>query len=128
MAYVVLQRHGVADWLATVAALPVLFDPGQLMLEQLIMSDMLGLFLMMASLTVLLVRRMPSIPRSAVAGVLMALSALVRPTVLPLIILVPLFLGGTAGMAPGRRRVARRVLCPWWRTGCGSTPSGARSA
>ena len=29
MVYLVLQRHGVADWLATVAALPVLFDPGQ---------------------------------------------------------------------------------------------------
>ena len=45
MVYLILQRHGVADWLATVATLPVLFDPGQLMLEQLIMSDMLGLFL-----------------------------------------------------------------------------------
>jgi hypothetical protein len=92
MVYVILQRHGVADWLATVATLPVLFDPGQLMLEQLIMSDMLGMFLLMASLTVLLVRRMPSVPRAAIAGALMALSALVRPTVLPLIILIPLFL------------------------------------
>lgn len=92
MVYLVLQRHGVADWLATVAALPVLFDPGQLMLEQLIMSDMLGLFLLIASLTVLLLRRMPSVWRSATAGVLMGLSALVRPTVLPLILLVPLFL------------------------------------
>jgi len=92
MAYLILQRHGVADWLATVAALPVLFDPGQLMLEQLIMSDLLGLFLLMASLTVLLLRRMPSVWRSAAAGGLMALSALVRPTVLPLILLVPLFL------------------------------------
>ena len=92
MVYLVLQRHGVADWLATVAALPVLFDPGQLMLEQLIMSDMLGLFLLIASLTVLLLRRMPSVWRSATAGVLMGFSALVRPTVLPLILLVPLFL------------------------------------
>jgi hypothetical protein len=92
MAYLILQRHGVADWLATVATLPVLFDPGQLMLEQLIMSDTLGLFLLMASLAVLLVRRMPSVGRSAAAGGLMALSALVRPTVLPLIVLVPLFL------------------------------------
>jgi hypothetical protein len=92
MVYVVLRRHGVADWLGTVAALPVLFDPGQLMLEQLIMSDLLGLFLLMASLTVLLVRRMPSVWRSATAGLLMGLSALVRPTVLPLIVLIPLFL------------------------------------
>jgi hypothetical protein len=92
MVYRILQRHGVADWLATVAALPVLFDPGQLMLEQLIMSDLLGLFLMMASLAVLLLRRMPSVWRSATAGALMGLSALVRPTVLPLIVLIPLFL------------------------------------
>ena len=92
MVYLVLQRYGVADWLATLAALPVLFDPGQLMLEQLIMSDLLGLFLMMASLAVLLLRRMPSVWRSATAGVLMGVSALVRPTVLPLIVLIPLFL------------------------------------
>lgn len=100
MVYLILQRHGVADWLATVAALPVLFDPGQLMLEQLIMSDMLGLFLMMASLAVLLLRRVPSVWRAAAAGVLMGLSALVRPTVLPLIILVPVFLLARRGWRP----------------------------
>lgn len=92
LGYLILQRHGVADWLATVAMLPVLFDPGQLMLEQLVMSDTLGLLLLMASLAVLLLRPVPSVWRCATAGVLMGLSALVRPTVLPLIVLVPLFL------------------------------------
>lgn len=107
MVYLILYRRGVSPWLATLATLPVLFDPGQLMLEHLIMSDLLGFFLMMASLALLLLRRMPTVWRSAGAGVLMGASALVRPTVLPLIILIPLYLLALRG---GWRRAGAALL------------------
>ena len=51
-----LRRWGVRSWIATLAALPVLFGPAQLMLEQLVMADMLALLLMMAAFAVLLLR------------------------------------------------------------------------
>jgi hypothetical protein len=107
MVYLVLYRRGVAAWLATLAAVPVLFEPGQLVLEHLIMSDLLAFFLMMASLTLLLLRRMPTAARSAAAGALMGAAALVRPTVLLLIILLPLYLLAVRG---GWRRAGAALL------------------
>jgi len=88
MIYAVLRRRGVASWLATAAAVPVLFDPAQLLIEQLVMADILAMFLMVAAFAVLLTRRSPSAGRSAAAALLMGASAIVRPTTLPLIFLI----------------------------------------
>lgn len=88
MIYAVLRRRGVSGWLATLAVAPVLFDPAQLLLEQLIMADILAMFLMIAAFAVLFMRKSPSAWRSVSAALLMGASAVIRPDALPLIFLM----------------------------------------
>jgi Dolichyl-phosphate-mannose-protein mannosyltransferase len=90
--YAVLRRSGVRGWIATLACVPVLFDPAQFLLEQLIMADLLALALMVAAFAVLLLADPPTTARSAVAGLLMGASAVVRPTTLPLIAALAVYL------------------------------------
>jgi hypothetical protein len=92
MVYALVRRYGLPAWGATLAAAPVLFDPAQILTEQFVMADLLAMALMMGSFTVLLLRRSPSLWRVVVAGLLMGLSVTVRPTTLPLLLLIPLFL------------------------------------
>jgi hypothetical protein len=92
MVYAVLRRFGVRGWIATAAAAPVLFDPAQFLMEQLIMADLLAFALMLASFAVLLWRQRPGAARAAAAGLLMGASAVVRPTTLPLIVFLAVFL------------------------------------
>jgi hypothetical protein len=92
MVYVVLRRYGLPEWGATLAAMPVLFDPSQLVIEHLIMADLLAMVLMVGAFTVLLTRTSPSLWRSATVGLLMGLATIVRPTVLPLVFLIPVYL------------------------------------
>jgi hypothetical protein len=91
MLYALLRRYGLPAWGATLAAAPVLLDSGQLVAEQLIMADLLAMTLMMAGLTVLLLPRMPSWRAILIAGLLTGASATVRPTALPLVVLVPAY-------------------------------------
>ena len=92
LVYATLRRWDVPDWVATLAALPVLFAAPELLLEQLIMADLLALLLMIAAFAVLLMRRSPSVWRSATAGLLMGASTVVRPTTLPLILVMAIYL------------------------------------
>lgn len=92
MIYAILRRYGLPGWGATLAALPVLFDPGQILLEQFIMADLLAMTLMMAALTILLLAERASPWWMVTAGLLMGASATVRPTTLPLIVMLPAFL------------------------------------
>ena len=92
LVYAVLRRYGLPEWGATLAAMPVLFDPSQLVIEHLIMADLLAMVLMVGAFAVLLTRTRPSLWRSATVGLLMGLAAIVRPTVLPLLILIPVYL------------------------------------
>jgi hypothetical protein len=92
MAYAVLRHYRLPAWGATLAATPILFDPEQIMIEHLIMADMLAMTLMVGAFTVLLFRDSPSLWRSVTAGVLMGAATIVRPTVLPLVILIPIYL------------------------------------
>ncbi len=96
MVYAVLRSWRVSRWLATVAALPVLFDPGEILLEHQVMADLLALFLMIASLALVLYRsrRSPTAPvwRLALGGLAMGASVLVRPTTLPLIVFLAIYL------------------------------------
>jgi hypothetical protein len=92
MIYAVLRRYGLPSWGATLAALPILFDPGQILLEQSIMANLLPMALMMASLTILLLAERSSIWWLVVAGLLMGVSAIVWPATLPLIVLIAAFL------------------------------------
>ncbi len=92
LVYATLRHWGVADWIATLAAAPVLFAAPELLLEQLIMADLLAFLLMIAAFAVLLMRRSPSVWRAATAGLLMGASTAVRPTALPLILLMAIYL------------------------------------
>ena len=92
MVYALLRRYGLPAWGATLAAAPVLFDPGQLVAEQLVMADMLAMTLMMAGLTVLLIRQTLSWPVIVAVGLLIGASVTIRPTTLPLVVLVPAYL------------------------------------
>lgn len=92
MMYGVLRHYRLPAWGATLAATPVLFDPEQIMIEHLIMADLLAMFLMVGAFAVLLLRDSPSVWRSATAGALMGAATIVRPTVLPLVVLIPIYL------------------------------------
>ena len=70
----------------------MLFAAPELLLEQLIMADLLAFLLMIAAFAVLLMRRSPSVWRAATAGLLMGASTAVRPTALPLILLMAIYL------------------------------------
>jgi hypothetical protein len=94
--YAVLRRLGVRGWVATLACVPVLFDPAQFLVEQLVMADLLAMAAMIAGFAVLLLARgRPSRPRCAAAGALMGASAVIRPTTLPLVIFVAVYLLAT---------------------------------
>jgi hypothetical protein len=92
MVYALVRRCGLPDWGATLAAAPVLFDPAQILAEQFVMADLLAMALMVGAFTVVLLRRPPSLRRVIVAGLMMGTSVTIRPTTLPLVLLVPLFL------------------------------------
>jgi hypothetical protein len=92
LVYATLRRLGVRQWIATLAALPLLFGAPELLLEQLVMADLLSMVLMLAGFAVLLLSPSPSVLRSAAAGLLVGASAVVRPTTLPLIALAALYL------------------------------------
>jgi hypothetical protein len=73
------HRFGAAAWLATLATVPVLYDGYQIELEHLILSDVPFLFVLMLATTLLLWDPSgPSIRRSAVIGLLLGLSVVLR--------------------------------------------------
>lgn len=96
--YVVLRRYGVPGWGATLATLPTLLDPREMLIEHSIMSDTLAILLMVGALAVVLARRPAgarrpvSLSRSVTAGLLMGASTLVRATALPLILVLAAYL------------------------------------
>ena len=92
MVYAVLRHYRLPAWGATLAAAPVLFDPEQIMIEHLVMADLLAMALMVGSFAVLLFRDSPSLSRSATAGLMMGAATVIRPTVLPLVLLIPVYL------------------------------------
>jgi hypothetical protein len=92
MVYALVRRYGLPDWGATLAAAPVLFDPAQILVEQFIMADLLAMALLVGAFTVLLLRKSPSLWQVVLAGLMMGASVTIRPTTLPLVLLVPLFL------------------------------------
>jgi hypothetical protein len=92
MVYALVRRYGLPDWGATLAAAPVLFDPAQILVEQFVMADLLAMALMVGAFGVLLLRRPPSMWQVVTAGLMTGASVTVRPTALPLVLLVPVFL------------------------------------
>src|SRR5262249_52457869 len=92
LVYALVRRYGLPDWGATLAAAPVLFDPAQILAEQFVMADLLAMALMVGAFAVLLLRRPPSMWQAVTAGLMTGVSVTCRPTTLPLVLLIPLFL------------------------------------
>jgi hypothetical protein len=80
------HRFGVKAWIATLAAVPVLYDGFEIQLEHLIMADAPFLFLVMLATTLLLWNPAgPSTRMCAVIGLLLGLGAVLRAIGLPLV-------------------------------------------
>jgi hypothetical protein len=137
LVYAVLIRFGVRTWLAAVAAIPVLFDPLQLVLEQYVLADVWTVFLVVAALVILVWRReeesvwrrdKESEPRqerpektshdrrgwlpAAACGLLLGLAVTFRDEVL--IMIVPAVLYVLVAVRPRRRLLTRLAAL----TGC----------
>jgi hypothetical protein len=85
------HRFGVPAWVAVLATLPVLYDGFEIQLEHLIMADTLFLFLAMAAVTIVLWSPRPSWRACLAAGLLLGVSSVVRPTGLPLLAVLALY-------------------------------------
>jgi hypothetical protein len=80
------HRFGAKAWVATLAAVPVLYDGFEIQLEHLILSDVPFLFLVMLGTTLLLWNPAgPSTRTCAVIGLLLGVAAVLRSIGLPLV-------------------------------------------
>ncbi|NUR89027.1 MAG: hypothetical protein HOY71_33510 [Nonomuraea sp.] len=92
LVYLLLRRHAVPAWGATLAAVPALFDPAFLRQEHAVLSDLQVYALLMGALAVLMWRPRISAPAAALAGLLVALAGLTRTAAAPVLLLVVVFL------------------------------------
>lgn len=76
--YALLVRRGLPRWGATLATLPVLLDPLQLILEEYVLSDVLFEALLVAACLVLLWPHRPGVPALVGVGLLVAAATLTR--------------------------------------------------
>ncbi|NRQ33549.1 hypothetical protein HII36_17070 [Nonomuraea sp. NN258] len=104
MIYALLRRRSLPGWGASLAAVPVLFDPSFLRLEHAILSDVQVIFLIVAALSVLMWRDQVSARAAVAAGLLLALAGLTRTAAVPLLGLAGLYL--LLRRTPWRRVVA----------------------
>ena len=88
----VVRRYGRPRWVGCLAAVPVLFDAYEVQLEQLVMSDVLFMFLAMSAVAVVLWSEKVTWRAGIGAGVLLALAGLTRTVGLPLVGLLVVFL------------------------------------
>jgi hypothetical protein len=102
------HRFGAPAWACVLATLPVLYDGFEIQLEHLIMADTLFLFLAMAAVTTALWPPRPSWRACLAAGLLLGLSSVVRPTGLPLLAVLAVWL--LVRLAPDWRRVLTGVV------------------
>ena len=90
--YALLRHRGVRRWLACLAVVPILFDSLQLVLEHAILVETLATSLMVAAFVLLLWPRSPSTLASFLAGGLLIGAWVVRPPLLPVIVVVGVYL------------------------------------
>ena len=105
--YALLRRWSVRPWAATLAALPLLFDQMQLVLEHSVLSDVLFVLVLVLAVAVLAWTRPLRLPAVAAAGLLLGALTLVRLVGEPSVVAGALFCLLVAG--PWRVRLARVV-------------------
>ena len=105
MVYAVLAHRGSRRWLAALAAVPVLFDPLQLDLEQYVLSDVCATFFVLTALVVLVWYGRRAGPGAmAAAGLLLGAAAVTR--VADVVLIVPALLYLMVTVRPWRRLAA----------------------
>jgi len=102
MIYAVLVHLGGRRWLAALAAVPVLFDPLQLDLEQYVLSDVCAAFFLLAALIILVWRgNQAGWAAIGASGLLLGAAAVTR--VADLVLIVPAALYLVVTIRPWRR-------------------------
>jgi hypothetical protein len=86
------HRFRTPAWLATLAAVPVLYDGFEIELEHLIMADVPFLFLVTLAVTLMLWDPVPSLPRCLLIGALLGISEVVRSIGLPLLVVFAVYM------------------------------------
>ncbi len=86
------HRFGVPAWIASLAAVPVLYDAFQIQLEHLIMADTPFAFLVTAAVTLVLWEKKPSAIRCTIAGLLLGMSAVTRSVGIPIAVVLAAYL------------------------------------
>lgn len=104
LTYALLVARRCRRWLAVLAALPVLFDPLQLNVEQYVLAETLATFLLLAAVTVLAWPRRWTWWRPVAAGLLLAGAALARTP--DLVVAAPAIVYALAACRPWRRALA----------------------
>jgi hypothetical protein len=105
--YALLRKRGLPAWGATLAALPVLYDAYQVQLEQMVMSDVLFMLVLMIALVILCWRDKVGPVAAMVAGLLIGYASVIRSVGLPLIVLAAVCL---LVRRPGWRPLAALVV------------------
>jgi 4-amino-4-deoxy-L-arabinose transferase-like glycosyltransferase len=102
MVYAVLLRLGARRWVAVLAAIPVLFDPLQLILEQYILTDVVATFFVFTALIVLVWKGKTAGPAAAaISGLLLGAAAAIR--IADLALIFPVLLYVCVAIRPWRR-------------------------
>jgi len=84
--YALLLRRGTRQWLAALAAAPVLLDAYQVQIEHNLMSDTLFQAMLLAAMAVLTWRRIPGYVAAALGGALLGAAVMVRLVGGPLVL------------------------------------------
>ena len=108
--YAALRRWGVSVWPATLAALPVLFDGMQLVLEHAPLSDVVFDLVLLVGLVLLGWWRPPRVGWTALAGLALGLAVLVRLVAEPVVLVAAGFCLLT-GATLRARLVTAAVVC-----------------
>ena len=90
--YGLLRYWGLPGWGATLAALPVLFDPREMALESYILPDTLFCLVIVVAVALLLTRRTPRPWQCLLAGLLFAYAAVLRGNGILLVLVAAVFL------------------------------------
>ncbi|TCP54842.1 dolichyl-phosphate-mannose-protein mannosyltransferase [Tamaricihabitans halophyticus] len=111
--YPLARRYGAPNWLAAIAAAPLLLDGYQLQIEQMIMSDAWQQVLLVATLWLLLGWGAPNPARAGIAGLLLGIAVAFRMAALPLIVPALCYLviaGGAWRSKRGWLKIATRSV------------------
>ncbi|MFV2019194.1 hypothetical protein [Micromonospora sp. LOL_023] len=90
--YALLMHRGVVRWLATVAVVPLIFDSLVLTVGHYLLPDLLFMVLFATAVGALLWSPRPGLVAAIVSGALIAAAWVTKPTALPVVLLLALYL------------------------------------